>query len=87
MYNSLTDSLVKCNYNGVPIDDNRMLKIALQDFHFNSFTEFFGVPVEEVIANKRPRMVVTKDFSIFEELLVNSNNLDSHVEGRIVIIK
>ena len=87
MYNSLTDSLVKCNLNGEPIADDRMLKIAVQDYHFNNFTEFFGVPVEEVIANRRPRMVVTKDFSIFEELLVNSNNLDSHVEGRIVIIK
>ena len=71
--------------NGEEIADDRMIRIALQDYHFKNFTEFFNVPVEEVIANKKPRMVITDDFSIFEELLSSMNNVDSHVEGRITI--
>ena len=71
--------------NGEEIADDRMVRIALQDYHFKNFTEFFNVPVEEVIANKKPRMVITDDFSIFEELLSSMNNVDSHVEGRITI--
>ena len=86
VYNKETDELEKCMFNGEPVADDRKLKIALQEFHFNNFEEFLGIPVEEVVANKRPRMVVTNEFSIFEELLVSSNNLDSHIEGRIVII-
>ena len=71
--------------NGEEIADDRMVRIALQDYHFKIFTEFFNVPIEEVIANKKPRMVITDDFSIFEELLSSMNNVDSHVEGRITI--
>ena len=71
--------------NGEEIADDRMVRIALQDYHFKNFTEFFNVPIEEVIANKKPRMVITDDFSIFEELLSSMNNVDSHVEGRITI--
>ena len=64
-----------------------MIKIALQQYHLNNFTEFFDVPYEEVVANAKPRVVITNDFSIFEELMVNSNNMDADVEGRITIIK
>ena len=71
--------------NGEEIADDRMVRIALQDYHFKNFTEFFNVPVEEVLANKKARMVITDDFSIFEELLSSMNNIDSHVEGRITI--
>ena len=43
--------------------------------------------IEEVTKNAKPRMVVTNDFSIYEELLVASQNLDSPVEGRIIMKK
>ncbi len=71
--------------NGEEIKDDRILRIAVQDYHFKNFTEFFNVPIEEVLANKKARMVITDDFSIFEELLSSMNNIDSHVEGRITI--
>ena len=74
------------SYNSKNIVDNQMLKIAVQDYHFKNFTEFFDLPVEVVLANKKARMVITDDFSIFEELLVGMNNVDSQVEGRITII-
>ena len=71
--------------NGEEIADDRIVRIALQDYHFKNFTEFFNVPVEEVLANKKARMVITDDFSIFEELLSSMNNIDSKVEGRITV--
>ena len=85
VYNRSTHELEEFSLNGEEIEDDRIVRIALQDYHFKNFTEFFNVPVEEVIANKRPRMVITDDFSIFEELLTTMNNIDSHVEGRITI--
>ena len=87
VYNSLTDTLDECSLNGNEIQDDDMIKIALQQYHLNNFTEFFDVPYEEVVANAKPRVVITNDFSIFEELMVNSNNMDADVEGRITIIK
>ena len=85
VYNKQTHEFEEFSLNGEEIADDRMIRIALQDFHFKNFTEFFNVPFEEVIANRKPRMVITNEFSIFEELLSSMNNVDSEIEGRIVI--
>ena len=85
VYNYATDTLEECSLNGNEITDDQWLKIALQSFHYLNFTEFFDVDIKEVEAHKKARMVITNDFSIFEELLSSANNTDAEVEGRIVI--
>ena len=85
VYNYATDTLEECSINGNEITDDQWLKIALQSFHYLNFTEFFDVDIKEVEAHKKARMVITNDFSIFEELLSSANNTDAEVEGRIVI--
>lgn len=86
VYSRSKHELLEFSLNGKEITDDQIIRIALQDFHYKNFTEFFDVPFEEVVANKKPRMVITDDFSIFEELLSSMNNVDSHVEGRITIL-
>lgn len=71
--------------NGKEIKAEQMIKIALQDYHYKNFDEFFGVPLQEVLENRKTRMVITDDFAIFEELLCSMTNVDSKVEGRIII--
>lgn len=73
--------------NGKEILPEDRIKIALQKYHYASFDEFFNLPLAEVEKNRKPRMVATSCFCIFEELLVNSNGLDSDVEGRLVVLK
>ncbi|MBQ1377104.1 MAG: 5'-nucleotidase C-terminal domain-containing protein [Lachnospiraceae bacterium] len=73
-------------FNGKPLPDDARIKIALQDYHFNNFTDFFGVPYEEVIKNRRPRVVAVSCCGIYEEMLMNKRNLDAHVEGRLTIV-
>lgn len=87
VYDYPSDTLEECSLNGEEIKDEEIIRIALQDFHFNNFSDFFDLPIEEVTKNAKPRMVVTNDFSIYEELLVASQNLDSPVEGRIIMKK
>ena len=86
VYSKSKHEFSEFSLNGKEIKDEDMIKIAIQDYHFKSFTEFFNVPIEEVVANKKPRMVMTDDFAIFEELLSSMNNVDSKVEGRITIL-
>ena len=85
VYNRANHEFEEFSLNGEEIDDNRMLRVAVQDYHFKNFDEFFDLPLEKVIANRKPRMVITDDFSIFEELLSGMNNVDAHVEGRITV--
>ncbi len=87
VYNYLTDSLEECSLNGKEIEYDQWIKIAVQSFHYLNFTEFFDVDLKEVEEHKKARMVITNDFSIFEELLSSANNTDAQVEGRITIIQ
>lgn len=86
VYSKSEKQLKELSLNGKEITPDMKLKIGLQDYHFNSFDEFFNVPLEEVAKNRRPRVVSTSCNAIFEELLTNSNLLDSHIEGRITIL-
>ncbi|MBQ1305606.1 MAG: 5'-nucleotidase C-terminal domain-containing protein [Erysipelotrichales bacterium] len=87
VYNYFEKRLETCSLHGKEIKDGDRIKIALQEYHYKNFTEFFSVPLEEVLANMKPRVVVTSETSIFEEYLVTSNHLDAHVEGRLIIKK
>ena len=86
VYDRQKHDFIQFRYNNKEIVNNQMLKIALQDYHFKNFSEFFDLPIEEVLANRKERIVITDDFSIFVELLTSMNNIDSFIEGRITVI-
>ena len=44
------------------------------------------VPLEEVKANMRPRVVATSVNNIIEEFFATNEGLDAHVEGRIELV-
>lgn len=85
-YKKSSREMLEFTLNGEGIKDEQMIKIALQDYHYKNFTDFFGFDVNEVLANKKAKVVMTSAFSIFEELFTASTNLDSKIEGRIEII-
>ncbi len=73
-------------FNGEDLPDTARIKVAIQDYHYNNFEDFFGVPFVEVAMNRRPRVICTSCATVFEELLSDTHNLDAHVEGRITIV-
>ena len=81
-----THTLEELKLNGQDIADEQEILIALQDYHYHSFTEFFGVPIEEVAANMKPRVVAVSQNNIIEEYFSTHQGLDAQVEGRIVIL-
>ena len=40
--------VLEINFEGAPIDDERIFKVGLQGFHFRSMDKFFGITEEEV---------------------------------------
>jgi 5'-nucleotidase len=81
-----THTLEELSFRGEPVTDGMTLLIALQNYHYTSFDEFFGVKLSEVAGNMRPRVVATSVNNIIEEYFATHQNLDSKVEGRIVIL-
>ena len=87
VYSKKEKAIKELSLNGDPIRDNDELLIAMQAYHYNNFDEFMGIPLEEVAANMRPRVISSSVNSIVEEYFMTNHGLDSHVEGRITILE
>ncbi len=86
VYRKSTHRLEEFKFRGEDIRDDQRLLIALQNYHYNNFEEFFSVPLETVKLNMKPRVVATSVNNIVEEYFATHAGLDSHVEGRLVIL-
>jgi len=86
VYKKSTHELLEFDFNNQPITPDMRLKIALQNYHFINFNEFFGIPFKEVEQNAKPVVVVTSVNNIIEEYMSTHPRLDAHVEGRLVIL-
>ena len=87
VYRKSTHTLEELSFRGKEVEDDDEFLIALQNYHYNNFTAFFDVPIEEVKANMKPRVVATSVNNIVEEYLVTHQGLDAEVEGRITILE
>ena len=87
VYRKSAHELEACEVLGEPVRDDQELLIAMQSYHYNNFDEFLGIPLDEVAANMKPRVVATSVNNLVEEYFSTHSNLDSHVEGRITILE
>ena len=86
VYRKSTHEIEEFKFRGEDIRDEQKLLIAMQNYHYNNFEEFFSVPLEEVARNMKPRVVATSVNNIVEEYFATHAGLDSRVEGRLVIL-
>ncbi len=86
VYDRATHEFLRFDLNGKPVEDEKIYKIGLQQFHFNNLEEFFNISFDEVSKNAKPVVVATSCLGIFDEYLSNHQNLDREITGRLVII-
>ena len=86
-YRKSTHTLESLTFKGEPVTDDMRIRLGIQDYHYNNFDAFFGVPLEEVKANMKPRVVATSVNNIIEEYFATNNGLDAKVDGRITILE
>ena len=86
VYRKSTHTIEELKFRGEDITDDMRLRIGLQNYHYNNFDEFLGIPLEEVRKNMKPRVVATSVNNIIEEYFATNDGLDAHVEGRITIL-
>ena len=86
-YNKTTRVLEQLQFRGKDVTDDMKLKIALQNYHYTNFEEFLGVPLVEVKAVARPRVIAVSVNNIIEEYFATHDRLDAHVEGRIELVE
>ena len=60
--------------------------MALAKFHFNSFEEFFNIPLAPIVERARPKIVSTSINDIVEQYLSDHQHLNASIEGRLVVL-
>lgn len=70
---------------GEPIDDSRIYKIGLQNYHFMNVEEFFGIPLDEIMKNGATKVIATSCRGIIEEYMSCRQNLDRQICGRLIV--
>ena len=86
-YRKSTHTLEELTLNGREVTPDMRIRLGIQDYHYNNFDDFFGVPLEEVKRNMKPRVVATSINNIIEEYFATNEGLDAHVEGRIELVE
>ena len=86
-YRKSTHAIEQLQLNGNDIIDGQKILVAIQSYHFANFDDFLGVPLAEVEANMKPRVIASAVNNIFEEYISTHPGLDSHVEGRITVLE
>lgn len=84
IYNKVSDELESLSIDGVPVLDDKIYSISLQGFHYDNFEKFFKVPASELQSIRPSKVISTSQSDVVEEFLNTHQNLDSHIEGRLV---
>lgn len=85
VYDRATHSFERFDFDGEPLADGRMLTVGLQNYHYENIGSCFGIPLSEVAANRKPRMVSTSAMDIVDEGLSQAEILQVPELGRLVI--
>lgn len=68
-----------------PVEDDKVYRVGLQEFHYKNVEEFFSVPLTELQKNGKIRKLSTSCRDILDEYLSDKQNLDRTVCGRLII--
>lgn len=85
VYNKANHEFKEFSLNGKEVCDDKLYRIGLQYFHFNSVGDFFDMPLSELEKNAKARIVATSCRDVLDEYLSSHNNLTSDIYGRLTV--
>lgn len=85
VYNRNTKEFEAFDFNGRPIEEEHVYTVGIQAYHFQNLKEFLDVTLEECEANAPSRTLSTSARDVLKEYLMKHSNLNTHVEGRLVV--
>ncbi len=87
VYDIPNSRIVEFTFDGEPVTDDQIFKIALQDYQLNNFKRNFNIDLEQISKNKKPVVISTSARDILEEYLSNNQQIDREIDGRITLIR
>ena len=87
VYSKSKHQLLKCELNGEEIEDDQILKVGIQEFHFNNLKDFFNVSLAEVEENGKSEILTTSDIQVLLEYFEDNTHLGLDVDGRLEVVE
>lgn len=84
-YDQVTHSFVKIEFEGEPVDDERIYTVGLQDFHYKNLKDSFDLEFEDIEKNHPQRDIASSCAQVLEESLQRGQHQNARLEGRMVI--
>ena len=84
-YDQKTHSFKKFNFNGEPMDDEKVYTLGLQHFHYLNMDDSFGISLKELQKNHKDRVISTSCTQIIEESLLAGQHQNAKGEGRLIL--
>ncbi len=85
VYDSAKDEIRDISFKGAPIDDERLFRVGLEEYHLNNCENFFGLSKQELEAQRKPKLVVTSSLVVLEEWLSHQELLTVSEDERWVM--
>lgn len=79
--------LISIEFGGRPIEPEKVYTIGLQDFHYKNFEKNFLLPPSRLDEIRPIRLMATSEMDLIEDYFANRSDIDSNVEGRILMYK
>lgn len=84
-YDQATHSFLRFDFEGEPVDEDKVFTVGLQHFHYINLPDSFDLTIDEVRANKKDRIVSTSCTQIIEEVLTAGQHQNAKGCGRLIL--
>jgi 5'-nucleotidase len=84
VYSGASRSLVSLEVNGAPVEDAATYTLVLQGYHLKNSLPYLDLESEELTTAGPSRVAATSAQAVLKEWLLNHQNEDRGVEGRLV---
>lgn len=84
-YDQKSHSFVRFDFEGAPIDEDRLFTVGLQHFHYLNIKDSFDITLDELKKNHNDRVVSTSCTQVIEEALLAGQHQNAKGEGRLIL--
>ena len=84
-YDQKSHSFVRFDFEGEPIDEDRLFTVGLQHFHYLNIKDSFDITLDELKRNHNDRVVSTSCTQVIEEALLAGQHQNAKGEGRLIL--
>lgn len=84
-YDQNTHEFLKFDFEGSPIDEEKIYTVGLEEFFYLNSKDSFDLDADEMEKNHPSREVASRSAKVLEELLSKSSHLNAKGKGRLII--